>query len=136
MGEVVFPDIELFLVTALQNQLDASTEPVASGVFVGVKKPRTDTNPYPPKTVIIRSDGGADLDHVRRSERVGINIWCPTYGEANDLARLVAALIRGVTGTEVKNVRIGLHPTRIDEDGPEEHRYLTAELVVKGTNLP
>lgn len=135
MAEVIYPDVEKHLVETLQSLLDGRTEPVASGVFVSVKKPPADASPYPTKTVIIRGDGGADLDHVRRSERVGINVWAPTYGEANELSRLVAALLRETTGDEIKRVRIGLHPTRVDEDGTEEHRYLTAEFVVKGTNL-
>lgn len=135
MAVVVYPDTEKALSGALQSLLDGRTEPVAENVRVSTIKPSSEVVPYPPKTVVIRSDGGVDLDHVRRLDRVGINIWCPTYAEANDLARLVAALMRDVTGPDFKNVRVVLHPVRIDELGTEEHRYLSVELVVKGSTL-
>lgn len=135
MEVVVYPDTEKVLSAALQGLLDGRPEPVAANVRVCTVKPSSDVVPYPPKVVVIRSDGGVDLDHVRRLDRVGINVWCPTYAEANDLSRLVAALVRDITGPDIKNVRVVLHPVRIDELGPDEHRYLSVELVLKGSNL-
>ena len=135
MEAVIYPDLEKVLVEKLTELLGAREEPVAQDVKVSTIKPSPDVTPYPGKTVVIRSDGGAELDHVRRLDRVGINIWAPTYAEASDLARLVTALLADTTGEAIKNVRITLHPIRVAEAGPEEHRYLTAEFVVKATNL-
>jgi hypothetical protein len=132
---VIYPDTEKVLVAALQGLLDGRSESIAADVHVSTIKPPSDLTPYPSKTVVIRSDGGADLDHVRRLDRISVNIWAPNYSDANELARLVASLIRDVTGDAIKNVRLVLHPVRVDEEGPDEHRYLTAEVVVKATTL-
>lgn len=135
MEVVIYPDTEKVVVAALQGLLDGSADPVAANTRVSTIKAPSDVQPYPEKSVVVRSDGGVDLDKVRRLDRIGINIWAPDYETANDLSRLVAALVRDITGPDIKKVRVVLHPVRIDEAGPEEHRYLTAEIVVKGADL-
>lgn len=132
---VIFPDIEKILVAGLKAALDDRSEPVAANVYVATKKPAPDYTPYPSKIVVIRADGGLQLDDVRKNERIGVNVWCTDYGTANELSYLVAALMKTLTGESVKFVNMVLSPVRVDEASKEEHRYLTFELIVKGSNL-
>lgn len=132
---VIFPDIEKVLVAALKTALLARDEPIAANVYVATKKPAPDYSPYPSKMVILRADGGPQLDDVRKTERIGVNVWCDTYANANELSYLVAALMKTLTGDSVKYVNMVLSPIRIDEASTEEHRYMTFELVVKASNL-
>lgn len=132
---VIFPDIEKVLVAGLKAALLARSEPIAANVHVATKKPAPDFSPYPTKIVVIRADGGPQIDDVRKTERIGINVWCDTYSNANELSYLVAALMKTLTGEHVKFVNMVLSPIRIDEDSTEEHRYLTFELIVKASTL-
>lgn len=132
---VIFPDIEKVLVAGLKAALAARVEPIASNVYVATKKPAPDFTPYPSKIVQIRADGGPQLDDVRKTERIGVNVWCATYADANELSYFVAALMKTLTGDHVKFVNMVLSPIRIDEASTEEHRYLTFELVVKASTL-
>jgi len=135
MPAVIFPEIEKVLVAAIQAELDSRAEAYAQDVHVATKKPAPDVNPYPARIVVIRSDGGAQLDWIRKSERVGITIWANDYAQASDLARLIEALAITLTGNEIKLSRIIMSPIRIDEAGPQECRYLTLELITKGSTL-
>jgi hypothetical protein len=132
---VIFPDIELVLVRDITAALADSPIELAENVRVATIKPAPDETPYPSKIVVVRGDGGPQLDHVRKIERVGITIWADTYKDASELARLLEALLRQMTGEEVKLVDIILSPVRIDEEGPQECRYMTLEIITKGTTL-
>jgi hypothetical protein len=135
MTAVMFPDIEAVLVRDLPFALAESGFSVASGVRVATIKPAPDESPYPSKIVVVRGDGGPQLDHVRKLERVGITIWADTYRDASELARLVEALVKQMTGDEIKLVDIILSPVRVDEEGPQQCRYMTIEVITKGTNI-
>jgi hypothetical protein len=135
MPAVIFPEIEKVLVAAIKTELDSRSEPYAEDVYVATKKPAADVNPYPARIVTIRSDGGSQLDWIRKSELVGITIWANDYAQASDLARLIEALAITLTGNEIKLSRIMMSPVRIDEAGPQECRYLTLELITKGSTL-
>jgi hypothetical protein len=135
MPAVIFPDVELVLVTAIQAELDARSESYAEDVHVSTKKPAPDFTPYPERIVTIRSDGGPKIDWVRKTERVGITIWADTYSDASELARLIEALSITLTGESIKLSQVVLSPIRIDEAGPQECRYMTLELITKGSTL-
>jgi hypothetical protein len=135
MPAVIFPDVEKVLVAGLKNELENRTETFANNVSVSTKKPAPDVKPYPRRIITIRSDGGPELDHVRKLERVGVTIWCDTYSDASDLARLVEALFRTMTGESIKMVTVSLSPIRLDEEGPQECRYMTLELITKAATL-
>lgn len=135
MPAVIFPDIEKVLVAALKAELAQRSETCARNVYVATKKPAPDKKPYPRRIIVIRSDGGPKIDWVRKLERVGITIWADTYEDASDLARLVEALSMTLTGEEIKLANVALSPTRIDEAGTQECRYLILELTVKGSTL-
>lgn len=135
MPAVIFPDIEKVLVAAIKAELDDRSESYAQDVVVATKKPAPDVSPYPSRIVTVRSDGGPKLDWVRKSERVGITIWADTYADASNLARLIEALSITMTGEHIKLMQVILSPIRIDEPGTQECRYLTLELITKGSTL-
>jgi hypothetical protein len=135
MPAVIFPDIEKVLVAAIKAELSLRTESYAQNVHVSTIKPAADKTPYPARIITIRSDGGPKLDWVRKIERIGINVWANTYCDASNLARLIEALSVTLTGDEIKLSTVSLSPTRIPEAGPQEARYLTLELIVKGSTL-
>jgi hypothetical protein len=135
MTAVIFPDVEAVLVRDLTAALAGNPSQLAAGVRVATIKPAADESPYPSKIVVIRNDGGPQLDDVRKLERIGVTIWCNTYQDASRLARLVEALVKQMTGTEIKLVEVILSPVRVDEAGPQECRYMTLEVITKGTPL-
>lgn len=135
MAKVIFPDVEKVLVASLTAALAARSEAVAQNVKVATIKPAADVSPYPSKIVVIRGDGGPSLDHVRKMERIGLTIWADTYADASSLARLVEAIIPSLTGSAIKLATVQLSPVRVAEDGPQECRYMTVEVITKGTDL-
>jgi hypothetical protein len=135
MPAVIFPDVELVLVAAIKAELLTRSETYAQNVFIATKKPAADKNPYPSRIITIRSDGGPKLDWVRKSERVAITVWADTYADASNLARLIEALSITLTSESIKLSQVILSPVRIDEAGPQECRYMTLELITKGSTL-
>jgi hypothetical protein len=135
MPAVIFPDVEKVLVAAVKAELEARSETYAQDVHVSTIKPAADLVPYPTRIIVIRADGGPKLDWVRKSERVGIQIWANTYADASDLARLIEALSVTMTGESIKLSQVVLSPIRVDEAGPQECRYMTLELITKGSTL-
>jgi hypothetical protein len=135
MEKVIFPDVEKVLVAGIKAALSQRTETYAQNVLVATRKPAPDFTPYPAKIVTIRSDGGPQLDDVRKQERLGIHVWADTYSDASDLARLLEALLKQMTGEEIKLVEIALSPVRVDEEGPQECRFMTIQVITKGATL-
>ena len=135
MPAVIFPDVEKVLVAAISAELETRSESYAQNVYVATKKPSADKNPYPSRIITIRSDGGPKLDWVRKAERIGITIWADTYADASDLARLIEALAVTLTNDSIKLSQVILSPIRIDEAGTQECRYMTLELITKGSTL-
>jgi len=127
---VAFPDVELILTGFLRTALNARTEPYVTGVKVDHVTP----NPRPVRLVTVRRDGGPRLDVAREAARVGVNVWAATEQDVSDLARLVRALIWAVPdGSPICKVTELSGPSPIADVAPR--RYLTYELVVKGTDL-
>jgi hypothetical protein len=135
MEKVIFPDVEKVLVAGIKAALAERNESYALNVLVATKKPAPDFTPYPARIVTIRSDGGPQLDDVRKQERLGIHVWADTYSDASDLARLLEALLKQMTGEEIKLVEIALSPVRVDEEGPQECRFMTIQVITKGVTL-
>jgi hypothetical protein len=135
MEAVIFPDVERVMVAALKAALELRTEPYAQNVSVSTIKPAPDVTPYPERMIVVRADGGPMLDHVRKNERVGLTIWADTYEDANALSRLLEALVKGMTGEHIKFVNVVLSPVRVAEESTQECRYMTLELITKGSTL-
>jgi hypothetical protein len=132
----IFPDIEPLLVTLIKNGLTASANPVTSSVTVATKKPAASVNPYPARIVTVRADGGPPVERdLTKAELVGVNVFCNTYSDASTLSLLVDSIIRDGAGGAIKLVESQLSPVRIDNEGPQEQRYMTFRLVVKATDI-
>lgn len=128
---VIFPDIEKTLVSYLNSVLPANG---ATGVRVGTKKAQPD-EAQPEQELVLTAAYNAEQDYVRKTASVTIEVYADTYAAANDLSRLVAALMPGCVGEEIKLAEVRLGPVRISEDSTQEKRYLDVGLVVKGTDL-
>jgi hypothetical protein len=128
---VIFPDIEKTLVSYLSTQLPLHG---ATGVRVGTKKAQPD-EATPAKELVVTAAYNAEQDYVRKTASVTIEIYADTYANANALSLLVAALMPGCVGEEIKLAEVRLGPVRIGEDSTQEKRYLDVGLVVKGTDL-
>jgi len=126
---VIFDDIELWATDTLRALLAARDETYADDVFVSNEVP----NPRRDRMVIVRRDGGGRLDAAREAPRLGVRVWSTEKQEANDLARLVAALLwASPDGDPVAKVTITGGPYAVPDDSGQELRYITAELITKG----
>jgi len=126
---IIWPDVEAITTTYLTTALAARDEPHTAGVHVGATK-------LPGKTrqVIVRDDGGDPIGDIRATARLGVNVWAPTEDEAAALAALVTALLNAwPDGKPVLRVNARRAFPVADKAAPL--RYLTAELVVRGTTL-
>lgn len=129
---IVFPDIELTLTGILRAALAARSEPVAAGVYIGNQLPST----MPDKAVTIRRDGGPQLDLVRDSARVGINVYGQSVKQTNDLAALVRALLYANQHTApLLRVDRLTGPSPVNGPGEKPQVYLTGEVVVRGAPI-
>jgi hypothetical protein len=127
----IFPDLELILVDRVKDALALETDPSAEDVFVSVKKPPPNLSPYPGTIVTIRSQGSStDIAGLLRTEGVGVNIYAQEYGAANTLARIVESVMRNIVGGTLKRIDAISAPTRVTNDGNEEQRYLTFNVIV------
>jgi hypothetical protein len=131
MHGIVWPDIEAAFITYMQAALDARAEDFAADVTVGNLMP----DPRPDRAVIVRDDGGPSLGDVRAVARLGVNVWASTATDCADLAALVTALINDWPDGSpvVKASASRSYP--VADSSTQPHRYLTAEVWVRGTNL-
>jgi hypothetical protein len=128
---VIHDDIELWATTKLRALILARSEPYTDDVYVS----NTTPNPRRDRMVIVRRDGGGRLDVVREAPRLGINVWAKTEPDANNLGRMVAALLwASPDGDPVSRVNVTGGPYPVEEASTHEVRYITAELISKGRN--
>ena len=129
---VVFPDIEAWLIDYLQAALDGFDAEYTRGVVVDIdtRKPR------PARSVVIRRDGGPQLDRVRELARVAINVWADTDANATDLAQLVRALIVASPNGRPVLRATAPGPVAVPDESGQPLRYFVAELTVRGASVP
>lgn len=136
MMATIFPDVEKLLVSRLKSSLQSSTQSFTSNTVVATKKPAPDVSPYPSRIIVVRADGGLELvSGLTKTERIGVNIYAENYSVASDLARLVEAWMRTYNFGDIKRVETTMSPVRVNNEGKEEQRYMTFELVVKASTL-
>jgi hypothetical protein len=135
---VLFDDVELFTTGALRAALIARAEAYTDNVYVSntsAKDPATGKPLDKGRQVTIRRDGGPRLDVAREQAAIGVNVWADTEQDVNDLARMVAALLWALpNGTDCVRVDLTSGPSVIPDDRP--HRYLTADLIMRGVSSP
>lgn len=127
---ILFPDVELVVTTGLRAELLAAGE---VGVFVGNKIP----SPRRPRMVVVNRDGGND-DGVTDFPRLRVRVWDSTAQKANDLARLVVALMPRLVNTNgVTRVQHLSGPYEVpDEAAGANQRYLLFQISTEGEALP
>ena len=137
---VLFDDIELWATGALRAALAARAEPYTDDVYVGNDLPLNATTREPerrPRMVTIRRDGGPrDRMAPLETPRIGVNVYAETDQDANDLARMVSALLwASPDGNPVTRVTQTLGPTTIDDQSKQPRRFMTFELRARGTDV-
>jgi hypothetical protein len=126
---VIHDDIELWATTRLRALINARTELYTDDVYVSNTVPASRRD----RMVIVRRDGGGRLDAVREAPRLGVQVWAMTEQDANDLGRMVAALLAASPdGDPVSRVRITGGPYAVADDSTQELRYITCELISHG----
>lgn len=131
---VIHPDIEKIVVEFLSEQFTQLDTDLTSGVRVATKKSPPDA-PQPSKQVIVTGSYNTSLEGPLRAASLVLDVWADDYATASDLALLVAAVIVQVIGDPVKRAVVTLGPVRLAEEGPQELRSMSVDLVVKGANL-
>lgn len=134
MPAVLFPDVEAAFIGAIGAALAARPEPHAQNVAVRNKVPADTAWPTSKRLVVVRDDGGP-TSSIRGVARIGVRVWAPSEAEANDLANLVAALVRGWHDVDVRGAT-AYNPFSVTEESARPCQYFTAELVVIGRKLP
>ena len=126
---IIWPDMEAAAVGYLSGALADRDELYARGVWVTAQKESGRA-----RQVTIRDDGGRWLGDVRATVRLGVNVWADNESDATALAALVTALLNAwPDGKPVLRAQATRAYPVADAAGPR--RYLTCELVVRGTAL-
>lgn len=128
---VIFPDIEPILVSHLRDSLE---EWGYTEVRVATKKAPASAD-QPPTQVVVTAAYNQTLDLVRRSASCVIDVYADTYADASDLGMLVATLVLGVPGEDIKKAEVVIGPVRQSDEAPQEKRSMTVDFIVKGSTL-
>jgi hypothetical protein len=125
---VKYNDIEKDLVAYIISGL------ADGSVRVGTMKlPAAKTEPS--KQVVISATLGSETELMLRYGQVVIDIYANDYATASSLAYQVESLLRRATGTNIKHVTVQTGPVRLGDDSGQERRSLSAEVVVKATDI-
>jgi hypothetical protein len=129
---VVFPDVELWATGYLREALTGRPEAYCQDVYVSntVPSPRSD------RMVVVRRDGGPRTSHVRETARLTVRTWATSEQDANDLARMVGALLWAApNGDPVLRVTQPTGPTPVADDSRQPLRLQSFEVEVRGEDL-
>lgn len=124
---IIFSDLEVILVDYLKEKF---AELEMDDIKVSVKKSKQNDI----KEVIITANYNDEITHVHRNASAVLDIYAPTYAEANSLSLIVEALIREATVGDIKKVEVVLGPTRTTELTTSERRSISVDLVIKANN--
>lgn len=125
---ILFPDVELLVTTALRPLIFAEGD---ADVYVGRSVPSQRRD----RMVIVNRDGGLS-DGATDRPRIRIRVWDTTPQAANDLARLVVALMpRLIETTAVVRVEHLSGPFEVADQSKAEQRYLLFQLHTQGVPL-
>lgn len=139
---VVHADLELYASTRFRALLAARPEPVCAGVTVRQKEPDPGQT-WPAKLLVVRFDGSTKTSIITDEASLGFTVFAGTLAnpkDANDLARLVRALIPELVGvmpsSPVAAVLDTNGPLPVPDAGPMARRYISTVLRVVGSALP
>jgi len=129
---VVQPDVELWATSWLRAALAERGEPYAAGVYVGTRVPPERRD----RMVLVRRDGGVRPDLVREVSRLAVRTWATTEQDANDLSRLVGALLWSApTGDPVLHVAQPTGSTPVADPSGQPLRYQVIEVTTRGQQV-
>lgn len=129
---VVQPDVELWAAQWLRAALAARPEAYATGVHVGTAVPATRAA----RMVLVRRDGGRRLDLLREVARLTVHTWGSTEQEANDLARLVGALLWSAPdGNPVVQVALNTGASPVADPSGQPMRTQTFDVTTRGQQV-
>ena len=127
---ILFPDVEPMIVAHLKSRLGLVGFPNA---YVATYK----AEPNNPQTVevVVNVSYGREIEPMLREASLLVNVFADSYKDANEVALFVAAALDSVKGDPIKLVELALGPTRIANEGLQEQRSISLDLVIKGTNF-
>jgi hypothetical protein len=129
---VIFPDVEMWACGYLRTELAARPESYCADVFVSNTMPNTRSD----RMVLVRRDGGPRTSLVRETARMTVRTWATSEQDANDLARMVAALLWAAPdGDPVLRVDQPTGPSPVADDSRQPLRLQTFEVEVRGVDL-
>jgi hypothetical protein len=123
---VIFSDIMSHLVMRLQTSLTAAG---FTTTRVGVKADDTT------RQVILRRDGGTRRSKTIMTDSIGVNVYAPSYGDAEALALMVQAIFDDLPDG---NPIVDTNPESSIQDVSDlkgERRFLRFAIDHRGTNL-
>jgi hypothetical protein len=143
MPRVLPADVVLWLTGWLRAELAAlaSTYPVCAGVVVRDKEPGPDET-FPSKLVVVNLVSSIDTSIITSEDDYGVSTLAGTVEnpkDANDLSRIVHALMKDSAGTQPGNpiaaVIASNGPYAVPEEQPRARRYSTYTLSTVGSAL-
>lgn len=129
---ILMPDVVLWATGYLATALAARSESYTSSVYVGTAVPKQRRD----RMVIVRRDGGPRLDILRESARLTVNVWAKTEQDANDLARMVRALLWAAPdGAPVVRVDDSAGPSPVPDASGQPRVTFAVNAIVRGEPL-
>lgn len=123
---IIFADIEKTIYSALHAAFPTTR--------VATKKAPADAQPSEQIVLTVAYGNEKSVSPVLRYAGVVVDIYADGYDRASTLALQAAAVLQTVTGSSIKKVSITSGPVRMGSDTGQEHRAISAEVVVKATN--
>jgi hypothetical protein len=123
---ILFPDVETNLVSLLQSAFPT--------IRVATKK--APANEQPSQQIVLSVSYASEnpATPVLRYAGVVLDVYGDDYATVSTTARQVVARLRNAVGANIKKVSIVSGPTRMGDDTGQEHRAISAEIVVKATD--
>ena len=123
---IIFPDIEVELVALLKDFYP----------MLPVATKKAPANDQPPVQIVVTGSYASEnsVSPVLRFAGVVIDIYADDYATANALGLEVVAVLQTAIGENIKQVSIVSGPVRMGDDTGQEHRAISAEVVVKATD--
>ena len=128
---VLAPDATLAVVDYLQAVLPGRGESYAQGVLVGTTVPAVRAS----RMVMVRRDGGRQVG-IFDAARITLNVWAKSEQNANDLSRLVVALMLAAPdGAPIVSVSHESGPSPVPDDSGDQRRLLVFTVRTRGEQL-
>lgn len=143
MPRILPADVVLWLTGWLRAELAAlaPSYPVCSGVVVRDKEP-ADGDAFPAKLIVVNLVSAVDTSIITSEDDYGVSTLAGTLEnpkDANDLSRIVHALMKDSAGTQPGNpiaaVIASNGPYAVPEEQPRARRYSTYTLSTVGSAL-